>query len=62
MIEFMEISLWAVPLTVQHCVKLSSVIELVRERAARQNTQMLLALRCYEAAASQAELIQPALP
>ena len=55
MIEFVH-------LTFQQRVKLSSIIELVWERTAWQNTQMLLALRCYEAAAGQAELIEPANP
>ncbi len=62
MIEFVDISLWAVPLTAQQRVKLSSIIELVRERTARRNTQMLLALGCYEAAVGQAELIKAAIP
>lgn len=61
-IEFVDISLWAVPLTVQQRVKLSSIIELVRGRAALRNTQMPLALGCYEAAVGQAELIKPANP
>lgn len=62
MIEFVDISLWAVALTVPQRVKLSSIIELVQERTAWQNTQMLLALGCEEAAIGQAELIKPALP
>lgn len=61
MIEFLDISLWAAPPSVQQRVKLSSINELVRERAARQNTQMLPALRCREAAVGQAELIRPTL-
>lgn len=51
----------AAPLTVQQHVKLSSIIELVREKTAWQNTQMLLALECYEATVGQAESIKPAL-
>lgn len=61
MIEFVDISLWALPLTVQQRVKLSSIIELVQERTAWQNTQMLLALGYCGAAVGQAELIKPAL-
>lgn len=40
MIESVAISLWAVPLTIQQHLKLSSIIEL-RGRTALQNTQML---------------------
>lgn len=59
-IEFVDISLWVVLLTVQQHVKLSSVIQLLWERTAWRNTQMLLALESCEAEIGQAEIITPA--
>lgn len=59
-IEFVDISLWALPLTVQQRVKLSSIIELERERTAWQNTDAacprVLCSRCRSGRTNQAAI------